>query len=96
VRSVNYDIDTVDGSVYLIGSATTQTELDHATGLARTVPGVKRVVSYVEVRPGMPPGAGPAVAAAPAAGTPAVTGAAPGAEAPVSAAPTTPVQVQRL
>src|SRR5579871_5732595 len=52
VRSVNYDIKTVDGSVYLIGSARTQAELDHATDLARRVRGVKRVVSYVEVRPG--------------------------------------------
>ena len=93
VRSVNYSIDTVDGSVYLIGSATSQTELDHATGAARTVPGVKRVVSYVEVRPGVPPGAAPAVAAAPDAPA---AGATPGPEAPVTAAPTTPVQVQRL
>jgi osmotically-inducible protein OsmY len=94
VRSVNYNIDTVNGSVYLTGSATGQTELDRATTLARTVPGVKRVVSYVEVRPGMPPGAAQSVAAAPAA--PAVAGAAPSAEAPMTAAPTTPVQVQRL
>ena len=93
VRSVNYNIDTVNGSVYLTGSATGQTELDRATTLARTVPGVKRVVSYVEVRPGVP-GAAQSVAAAPAA--PAVAGAAPGTDAPLTAAPTTPVQVQRL
>jgi osmotically-inducible protein OsmY len=94
VRSVNYNIDTVDGSVYLLGSATSQTELDHATDAARRVSGVKRVVSYVEVRPGMPPAAGPAVAAAP---PPPASGAAPATDPPpVTAAPTTPVEVQHL
>ena len=52
VRSVNYTIDTVNGSVYLIGSARTQAELDRVTDAARNVPYVKRVVSYVEIRPG--------------------------------------------
>jgi osmotically-inducible protein OsmY len=52
VRSVNYTIDTVNGSVYLIGSARSQTELDKVTDVARKVPNVKRVVSYVEIRPG--------------------------------------------
>ena len=54
VRSVNYTIDTVNGSVYLIGSARGQTELDRVTDAARNVPYVKRVVSYVEIRPGQP------------------------------------------
>ena len=54
VRSVNYTIDTVNGSVYLIGSARTQAELDRVTEAARNVPNVKRVVSYVEIRPGAP------------------------------------------
>ena len=54
VRSVNYTIDTVNGSVYLIGSARTQAELDQVTAVARQVPYVKRVVSYVEIRPGAP------------------------------------------
>jgi osmotically-inducible protein OsmY len=95
VRSVNYNIDTVDGSVYLIGSARSQTELDHATYAARTVPGVKRVVSYIEVRPGIPPSTGPAVASAPA--VPPASGAAVAPEPPpVTAAPTTPVEVQHL
>ena len=39
IRSVNYTIDTANGSVYLIGSARTQTELDRATGVARNVSG---------------------------------------------------------
>src|SRR5262249_8729407 len=54
VRSVNYTIDTVNGSVYLIGSARSQAELDQVTDVARKVPYVRRVVSYVEVRPGEP------------------------------------------
>ena len=54
VRSVNYTIDAVNGSVYLIGSARSQAELDKVTDVARNVPNVKRVVSYVEIRPGEP------------------------------------------
>ena len=88
VRSVNYTIETVEGSVYLIGSARSQAELDSATTSARYVPGLKRVVSYVEIRPGAPPGSEPAQTTPPAAEGP-------GAE-PAGAAPTTPVQVQKL
>jgi osmotically-inducible protein OsmY len=101
VRSVNYDIETVDKSVYLIGSARSEAELNHATDLARRVPGVRRVVSYVEVRPGAPPGAPqlaeptppPSFGNSPAAQpeTPAA-----GPEAAPSPAPTTPVEVQKL
>ena len=54
VRSINYTIETVEGSVYLIGSARSQAELDKVTDVARNVPNVKRVVSYVEIRPGEP------------------------------------------
>jgi osmotically-inducible protein OsmY len=90
VRSVNYDIETVDQSVYLIGSARSQAELDHATSLARNVPGVKRVVSYVEIRPGEPPGAQAAESPSPPVAS------APGPETPVAPAPTTPVEVQKL
>jgi osmotically-inducible protein OsmY len=59
VRSINYTIDTANGSVYLIGSARSQAELDRATRIARYVPGVRRVVSYVEVRGGAPVASGP-------------------------------------
>src|SRR5215472_12321091 len=91
VRSVNYTVDTVNGSVYLIGSARTQAELDRVTEAARNVPDVKRVVSYVEIRPGAPvaaqqgaPGAPPAPASARAAETPPAT------------APATAVEVEKL
>jgi osmotically-inducible protein OsmY len=86
IRSGNYTIQTENGSVYLLGSARSQFELDRATRIARYVPGVKRVVSYVEIRPGAPVAAGPAPSAA-AAG--------PGPAGP-SAAPSAPIEVQRL
>src|SRR5438046_8853288 len=54
IRSGNYTIDTQKGSVYLIGSARSQAELERATGIARYIPGVKRVMTYVELRPGAP------------------------------------------
>jgi osmotically-inducible protein OsmY len=54
IRSVNYTIDTVNGSVYLSGSARSQGELDKVTNYARNIPNVKRVVSYVRIRPGEP------------------------------------------
>jgi osmotically-inducible protein OsmY len=87
VRSVNYTIETVDKSVYLIGSARSQAELDRVTDVARNVPNVKRVVSYVEIRPGAPPTAAQA--------TPAPTSRAQAPDAP-AAAPTTAVEAQKL
>jgi len=86
VRSVNYTIETANKSVYLIGSARSQAELDIATTVARTTPDVKRVVSYVEIRPGVP------VAAQPPA-SPQASG--PGSAAP-AAAPATRVEVEKL
>ncbi len=91
IRSVNYNVETVDGSVYLIGSARSQAELNHATDLARNVQGVRRVVSYVEIRPGEPPGSQQAESAPPA-----YSARPPGPEAPVAPAPSTPVEVQKL
>jgi osmotically-inducible protein OsmY len=88
VRSVNYTIDTVNGSVYLIGSARTQAELDRVTQEARNVPYVKRVVSYVEIRPGAPVVAQPGAPPPPASAQ--MPDAAPG------AAPATAVEVQKL
>jgi osmotically-inducible protein OsmY len=85
VRSVNYTVETANKSVYLIGSARSQTELDTATTVARTTPEVKRVVSYVEIRPGSPV---TAQSAPPPSN-------APGPAAP-AAAPSTPVEVEKL
>jgi osmotically-inducible protein OsmY len=64
VRSGNYTIETDRQSVYLLGSARSQAELDKATQHARYVPGVQRVVSYVDIRYGEPNGQRPATAQA--------------------------------
>ena len=100
IRSVNYTIDTANGSVYLIGSARSQAELDRATRVARYVPGVKRVISYVELRGGAPVAAMPMPRGGAGYGAPppgaAPYGAAPYSAAPYGAAPQTPVEVQKL
>ncbi|MBM3546401.1 MAG: BON domain-containing protein [Alphaproteobacteria bacterium] len=49
VHSINYSIDTVNGTVYLMGIARSQAELDRVTNHARNLAYVKRVVSYVRV-----------------------------------------------
>jgi osmotically-inducible protein OsmY len=89
IRSVNYTIDTANGAVYLIGSARSQGELDRATRIARYVPGVRRVVSYVELRSGAP------VAAMPPASSGMGSNMNMMPDQPM-ASPTTPIQVQKL
>lgn len=49
VQSVNYNIDVVQGSVYLMGVASSQAELDRVIRIARAIKGVKEVVSYVKL-----------------------------------------------
>ena len=51
VQSINYSIDTVQGTIYLMGIAQDQAELNRVIERARTIPDVKRVVSYVRMRP---------------------------------------------
>jgi osmotically-inducible protein OsmY len=85
IRSLNYTIETVNGIVYLIGSARAQSELDRVTNHARNIPNVRKVVTYVDIRPGEPRTASPA--AAPAGSAPA---AAPPTEPPPPPAPITP------
>lgn len=88
VRSVNYTIDTQNGSVYLIGSARDQIELERVTRIARYIPGVKRVVSYVELRVGAPVASVPAMNAG---------SARPLGPAPMTRpAPQAPIEVQKL
>ena len=48
VQSINYSIDTVQGGVYLMGVAQNQNELNKVIDQARTISGVKEVVSYVK------------------------------------------------
>ena len=49
VESINYSIDTVQGSVYLMGFAQNQAELNQVIETARTIENVKQVVSYVKL-----------------------------------------------
>ena len=49
VQSINYNIDTVQGIVYLMGVAQNQKELNHVIEKVRVTPGVKQVVSYVKL-----------------------------------------------
>ena len=49
VQSLNYSIDTVQGVVYLMGVSMSEAELNRVKSLARTIPNVKQVVSYVKM-----------------------------------------------
>ncbi len=49
VESINYSIDTVQGSVYLMGFAQNQAELSHVIDVARRIKNVTQVVSYVKL-----------------------------------------------
>lgn len=50
VKSFNFNIETYDGVVYLMGIASTEEELVAAAETASKVGGVQQVVSYVRVR----------------------------------------------
>ncbi len=50
VESINYNIDTSDGNVYLMGVAQDQRELDRVIGYARHTKHVNKVVNYVRLR----------------------------------------------
>jgi osmotically-inducible protein OsmY len=47
VRSVNYNVEAVNGVVYLMGIAQDKVELDKATYISSTTPYVKEVVNHV-------------------------------------------------
>jgi osmotically-inducible protein OsmY len=50
VRAINVNIETFQGNVYLMGTARTQQELQRAAEIASVVGGVRRVVSFMQVR----------------------------------------------
>lgn len=50
IKSINYTIDTVNKTVYLMGIAQSQEELDRVVGYARNIDYVHRVVPYVRIR----------------------------------------------
>jgi osmotically-inducible protein OsmY len=50
VSDINYSIETVNGTIYLMGIAQSEAELERVTGHARTIRGVQRVVSHVRLK----------------------------------------------
>lgn len=50
VMAVNYAVETVNGTVYLIGVAQSQGELDRVLAHARDIDYVKNVISHVRVK----------------------------------------------
>ncbi len=50
IESLNYNVETVNGIVYMIGIAQNEAELKRATNLARTIPHVREVVSHVRIK----------------------------------------------
>jgi osmotically-inducible protein OsmY len=50
VRAININIETFQGNVYLMGTARTEQELQRAAEIASVVSGVRRVVSFMQVR----------------------------------------------
>ena len=50
VKNINYTIDVVNGTVYLMGIAQDQAELDRVIALARDISDVKKVVNHVMLK----------------------------------------------
>ena len=50
VSSINFNVETVSGIVYLSGIAQSQAELDRVIDHARTISGVKEVISHVRIK----------------------------------------------
>lgn len=50
VLSINYSVETVNQTVYLMGIAQHQAELDRAVGHAKDVDYVRRVISYLRLK----------------------------------------------
>lgn len=50
IRAINYAIDTVNGTVYLMGVAQSEQELERVRNHARDLDYVRRVVSHVRIK----------------------------------------------
>jgi osmotically-inducible protein OsmY len=50
IRSINYEIETIDGTVYLIGIARSQDELNLVNDIAKNTGFVKKVINYVRLK----------------------------------------------
>lgn len=51
VKAINYAIDTVNGTVYLMGIAQNQAELNRVKSHARVLDYVRRIISHVRIKP---------------------------------------------
>lgn len=52
ITAINFNVDTVDGVVYITGIASDRAELDRVLDHARHISGVKEVVSHVRIESG--------------------------------------------
>ena len=50
ISDINYNIETVNSVIYLIGIAQHDRELERVTGHARTIAGVRKVISHVRLK----------------------------------------------
>ena len=50
IASINYSIEAVNGSVYLIGIAQNQAELDRVLAYAKNITYVRRVLNYMRIK----------------------------------------------
>ena len=50
IAIINYNVEAVNGTIYLLGIAQNEQELERVTLHARTIPGVKKVVSHVQLK----------------------------------------------
>lgn len=50
IKNINYTVDAVNGSVYLMGIAQSQDELDRVIAHARDISGIRRVVNHVVLK----------------------------------------------
>lgn len=55
VRRLNFNIETVAGTVYILGIARSSSELQRVLGHAKSIGGVRYVISHVEVRKSQSP-----------------------------------------
>lgn len=50
ISNINYTVDVTDGTVYLLGIAQSETELNRVIGHAREVSAVRNVINYVRLK----------------------------------------------
>ena len=49
IKALNYNIETVNGVIYMIGIAQNELELERVTNHARTIENVQKVISHVRI-----------------------------------------------